>query len=56
MNKTEIAVSIFDRHANLYQEKFMNVDLYADALDLFLQTCKTNGDVLELACGPRKCY
>ncbi|MBP9069926.1 MAG: methyltransferase domain-containing protein [Bacteroidia bacterium] len=52
MNKTEIAVSVFDRHANLYQEKFMNVDLYADALDLFCKHVKTNGDVLELACGP----
>ncbi|MBK7817042.1 MAG: methyltransferase domain-containing protein [Sphingobacteriaceae bacterium] len=52
MNKTEIAVSIFDRHANLYQEKFMNVDLYGESLDLFCKHVKTNGDVLELACGP----
>jgi predicted TPR repeat methyltransferase len=52
MNKTEIAVSIFDRWANLYQEKFMNVDLYGDSLDLFCKHVKKNGDVLELACGP----
>lgn len=52
MNKTEIAVSIFDRWASLYQEKYMNVDLYGDSLDLFCKHVKTKGDVLELACGP----
>lgn len=52
MNKTEMAVSIFDRWASLYQEKYMNVDLYGDSLDLFCKHVKKDGDVLELACGP----
>lgn len=52
MNKTEMAVSIFNSLANLYQEKYMNVDMYGESLDLFCKHIKTNGDVLELACGP----
>jgi len=52
MNKTETAVNIFNRLANLYQEKYMNVDLYGESLDLFCEHVKKQGDVLELACGP----
>jgi predicted TPR repeat methyltransferase len=52
MNKTDKAVELFNRWANLYQEKYMNVDLYSDALNLFCDQVKKNADVLELACGP----
>lgn len=53
MNKTEIAVNIFNKYANEYQQKFMNVELYHESLDLFCENIKLqNPSILELACGP----
>lgn len=52
MNKTKTAVDIFNKAAKTYQEKFMDVGLYADSLDLFCDALKNNTEVLELACGP----
>ncbi|MEO8770721.1 MAG: class I SAM-dependent methyltransferase [Ferruginibacter sp.] len=53
MDKTKIAVDVFDKWATEYQDKFMNVDSYSETFDLF---CKSivpgNAAVLELACGP----
>lgn len=50
MDKSAMAVAIFDKLAGLYEQKFMNVDLYADTLNWFCQNTKTK--ILELACGP----
>lgn len=53
MDKTQKAVEVFNNYANLYEESFMNFDLYNDTFDLFCETiAKENPDVLELACGP----
>lgn len=53
MNKTQIAVDIFDKCASLYQDKFMDVSLYHSGFDLFCKSIqKENAEVLELACGP----
>lgn len=53
MDKTKIAVEVFDKHATLYQEKFMDVDLYGDTFDIFCETIeKQNAELLEIACGP----
>jgi predicted TPR repeat methyltransferase len=53
MDKTKIAVSIFDKHANAYQEKFMDVSWYGDTFDFFCKAITTeNAEVLEIACGP----
>jgi len=46
------AAEIFNKHADAYTQKYMNVDLYADSLDIFCEYAQTNGSVLELACGP----
>lgn len=58
MNKTTLAVQAFDASADLYQEKYMNVDLYADTIDFFCQKLVQNSlvqnstiELLELACG-----
>lgn len=53
MNKTELAVNLFNHHAVDYQNKFMNLELYHSSYDLFCEavTCE-NAAVLELACGP----
>jgi 2-polyprenyl-3-methyl-5-hydroxy-6-metoxy-1,4-benzoquinol methylase len=53
MDKTKIAVDIFNKLASAYQAKFMDVSLYHDTLDVFCNNItKQNADVLELACGP----
>ena len=53
MDITKIAVEVFNKHANLYQTKFMDVSLYADSLNQFCNTIKQQDTtILELACGP----
>lgn len=48
-----MAVDVFDANAQGYQDKFMNVDLYSESLDVFCDSIKTSGaSILELACGP----
>ena len=52
MDKNKIAVGVFDKHATLYQEKFMDVNLYGDTFDFFCETIKKqDADLLEIACG-----
>lgn len=53
MDKTKIAVDIFNKHASAYQNKFMDVSMYHDSFDLFCSHIKKKGaEILELACGP----
>lgn len=53
MDKTKIAVDIFNARAGDYQEKFMDVSLYHDMLTLFCEAVeKEDARVLDLACGP----
>ena len=52
MDKTKIAVTIFNKYAGEYQDKFMDVGLYSESLDFFCKNLKQNSSVLELACGP----
>lgn len=51
-DKTAVAVAIFDKLANGYQDKFMDVSLYADSFNLFCDHLPKKASVLELACGP----
>jgi 2-polyprenyl-3-methyl-5-hydroxy-6-metoxy-1,4-benzoquinol methylase len=53
MDYTRKVISIFDKNAQVYQEKFMDVRLYQQSLDLFCSGIEKKGaTVLELACGP----
>jgi SAM-dependent methyltransferase len=53
MDKNKIAVAVFDKCAELYQQKFMDVSGYHDTLALFCGAIqKPNPEILELACGP----
>lgn len=53
MDKTRIAIDVFNKLATEYQDKFMNVDSFSDTFDIFCEKIqKQNADVLELACGP----
>lgn len=53
MDKIKTAEEIFNQNATLYQQKYMDVSLYHDALDLFCNSLpKENAEILEIACGP----
>jgi predicted TPR repeat methyltransferase len=53
MNNIKQAFEVFDERANSYQEKYMDVSMYAESLDLFCNLIsKPNAEILELACGP----
>jgi predicted TPR repeat methyltransferase len=53
MDKNSIAVAVFDKQAAVYQEKYMNVDDYNDAFNLFCNSIdKLDASILEIACGP----
>lgn len=52
MDPTQQAVRIFGRHAESYAQKYADVGRYAPSLDRFLSVIPTNGQVIELACGP----
>jgi 2-polyprenyl-3-methyl-5-hydroxy-6-metoxy-1,4-benzoquinol methylase len=53
VNKTTIAVNIFNKFANEYQAKFMEFSLYNDSYDLFCDSIQTsNASILDVACGP----
>lgn len=46
-------IQTWDKLASLYQEKFMDRDLYDDTFDLFCQLVeKENPTIFEIACGP----
>lgn len=49
---TEAAVNIFDRHAEEYQTKYMDLAKYHDGLDLFCSLVPTAPHLLDIACGP----
>ena len=53
VDKTKIAVDIFNKLSKFYQDKFMDVSMYHTSLDVFCNFIKKeNAEVLELACGP----
>jgi ubiquinone/menaquinone biosynthesis C-methylase UbiE len=52
MDKYEITFKTWNKVANMYQDKFMDLDLYNDSYDQFCDLLVENAEVLELACGP----
>jgi ubiquinone/menaquinone biosynthesis C-methylase UbiE len=53
MDRYKITFETWDKVANLYEEKFMNVDLYNDSYDIFCGLIKkSNADIFEIGCGP----
>lgn len=50
---TQAVLAVFDKNAQLYQDKFMNVDLYGETFDAFCRRLPAPGaSLLDLACGP----
>lgn len=53
MDKYQITFKTWNKIASLYQEKFMEVDLYNDSYDTFCKAIKKNAPkILEIGCGP----
>ena len=53
MNKYKTNINTWDKIASLYEDKFMDLDLYNDSYDVFCkQVSKTNAEILEIGCGP----
>ena len=53
MDKTRLVVAVFDRRAQEYQDKYMDVGLYQDTFDLFCTSiAQEKAYILELGCGP----
>ncbi len=53
MDKSSHAANIFNKLANLYEQKFMDTSLYHESFDIFCDLIKKeNPEILELACGP----
>ena len=52
-DKSLHASSVFNKYAEEYQDRFMNVSLYEDSLNVFCNLItKENSKILDLACGP----
>ncbi len=53
VDKSKMAIEVFDKCANAYQDKFMDLDLYHDSFDEFCNNIKkVDADILDVACGP----
>lgn len=53
MDNYQITFQTWNKVASLYQDKFMNVDLYNDTYDLFCRLVKkSDASILEICCGP----
>lgn len=53
MDKYQETFETWNKVAKIYQDKFMNLDLYNDTYDIFLDLIiETNASVLEIGCGP----
>lgn len=53
MNKTTQTVSLFNKKADLYQDKYMDTSLYHDTFDFFCDAISNeNPNILDVACGP----
>ncbi|CAN5336297.1 hypothetical protein BH20BAC1_BH20BAC1_09400 [soil metagenome] len=52
MDSVKLAENIFNKHATAYLEKFKDVSLYQESLDIFCNMLPKNASVLEVGTGP----
>jgi 2-polyprenyl-3-methyl-5-hydroxy-6-metoxy-1,4-benzoquinol methylase len=53
MDHSKKAIELFDKIAGIYQDTFMDLDLYDDTYNTFCNLiAKTHSSVFEIACGP----
>ena len=53
MDHTSLTLETYDKVASLYQDKFMDLDLYNDTYDIFCRLIeKSHPAIFEIGCGP----
>jgi ubiquinone/menaquinone biosynthesis C-methylase UbiE len=53
MDRYKITFETWDKVAKLYEDKFMNLELYNDSYDIFCSLIKkSNANIFEIGCGP----
>lgn len=53
MDRSHHAASVFDKHAVLYQDRFMDFESYNDTFNLFCELIQAEkAAILDIACGP----
>ena len=53
MDDSKKIADMFNKYADTYQDKYMDVSLYANTLNIFCETIKIkNARILDIACGP----
>ncbi|HNP32272.1 MAG TPA: methyltransferase domain-containing protein [Flavobacterium sp.] len=53
MNRNQTTIQTWDKLAQKYQDKFMEMDIYDDSYDLFCQAvANENASIFEIGCGP----
>ncbi len=53
MDKYQITIETYNKYAQQYQDKFMDLALYNSTYDIFCKLInKVNAEVLDIACGP----
>lgn len=52
IDENKNAVDVFNEMAEVYQQKYMNVDCYQESLEYFLKNLNSADSILDLACGP----
>ena len=53
MDHSQHAASIFNKYAESYEERFMDVSMYAESLGFLLKEINNEGaSLLDVACGP----
>ncbi|UJH90895.1 class I SAM-dependent methyltransferase [Antarcticibacterium sp. 1MA-6-2] len=52
MDKYQETFETWNKIADLYQDKFMDMDLYNESYGLFCNSIPSNAKILEIGCGP----
>ena len=52
LDENKNAVDVFNEMAEVYQQRYMNVDCYQESLEYFLNNLNSADSILDLACGP----
>ena len=52
MDKYKETFKTWNKVASLYEDKFMDLDLYNNTYDYFCELVKDNAKILEIGCGP----
>jgi len=52
LDENQNAVNVFNEMAEVYQQKYMNVELYEECLGFLLKNLNSFDSIIDIACGP----